>query len=359
MNTVFSRRSFLAAGGAAAAYARRVMAQEKPNDAANFSTDVKVVNVLATVRDKQGKIVTDLTKDDFDLTEDGRPQTIKYFSRETDLPLTLGLLVDTSGSQRQVLGAERSASRQFIETVLREDRDQTFLIHFDRETELLQDLTPSRAKLERALDQLEPSEDQRPQLNRRGQGYPGAGGNDPGQGRTRGRGGTTLYDAILLASDELMRKRQGRKALVLLTDGVDKGSKVPLTEAIESAQKADTLVYSILFKGEEQQQPFGGGGLGGRRGGRSRFPQQTQQRSDGKKVLEQISRETGGGFFEVTKKQPIDQIYTRIEEELRSQYNLGFTSDKSGGGGEFRRIALTVKPKGMVVHTRQGYYAIS
>jgi VWFA-related protein len=271
-----------------------------------------------------------------------------------------------------VLGEERDASRVFIEKVLREDRDQTFLIHFDHDTELLQDVTPSRAKLEKALDLLELPPDQQPQLNRRGSGggsYPGAGGGGGGypggrggQGRAR-VAGTTLYDAILLASDELMRKRQGRKALVVLTDGVDQGSKVPLTEAIESAQKADTLVYSVYFTGEEgqQQSPFGGGGFGGgRRGGRGRFPQQTQrERPDGKKVLEQISRETGGGFFEVTKKLPIDQIYTRIEEELRSQYNLGFTSDKTDSAAGFRRIGLTAKPKGMIVQTRQGYYPAS
>jgi VWFA-related protein len=347
MGCIISRRAFLAA--AAAAWAR---AQDS-----TFTTDVKVVSVLATVRDKQGKIVTNLTKDDFDLAEDGRPQAIKYFSRETDLPLTLGLLVDTSGSQRQVLGEERQASRQFIEKVLREDRDQTFLIHFDHDTELLQDLTPSRAKLEKALDLLELPADQRPQLSRRtgggGGGYPG------GRGGGRGRAaGTTLYDAILLASDELMRKRQGRKALVVLTDGVDNGSKVPLTAAIESAQKADTLVYSVFFTGQEgPPQSFGGGG---RRGGRGRFPQQTQhERPDGKKVLEQLSRLTGGGFFEVTKKLTIDQIYTRIEEELRSQYNLGFTSDTADPAGGFRRLALTTKPKGMIVQTRQGYYPAS
>jgi VWFA-related protein len=246
VSTAISRRMFLAAATAAIAQAQDT----------TFSTDVKVVSVLATVRDKQGRIVTNLTKDDFDLAEDGRPQTIRYFSRESDLPLTLGLLVDTSGSQRQVLGEERTASRQFIEKVLREDRDQTFLIHFDHETELLQDLTASRAKLERALDDLELPAEQRPQLNRRGNGgggYPGGGNPGAGRGGRRASQGTTLYDAILLASDELMRKRQGRKALIILSDGVDRGSKVPLTEAIDAAQKADTLVYSILFAGSQNQ----------------------------------------------------------------------------------------------------------
>jgi VWFA-related protein len=258
--------------------------------------------------------------------------------------------VDTSLSQREVLGDERTASRRFIEKVLREDRDQTFLIHFDHDTELLQDLTSSRAKLERSLDDLELAQNDRPQMRRAG----GGGGGYPGSGGGR-LAGTTLYDAILLASDELMRKRQGRKALILLTDGVDNGSKTPLSQAIESAQRADTLVYSILFAGQEgQPQGFGGGGFGGRRRGGG-FPPPQRERPDGRKVLERISRETGGGFFEVTKKLSIDQIYERIEEELRNQYSLGFTPDTSAGGG-FRRITVTVKQKGMIAQTREGYY---
>ena len=351
MKTGISRRVFIAA--AAGGFAR---AQDT-----TFSTDVRVVSVLVTVRDKQGRIAADLTKDDFDLTEEGRPQTIRYFSRETDLPLTLGLLVDTSLSQRTVLGEERIASRRFVEKVLREDRDQTFLIHFDHDTELLQDLTSSRAKLERALDELELPQDAKPQM-RRGGGYPGGGGKPgggyPGGGGRRGNGpGTTLYDAVLLASDELMRKRQGRKALVLLTDGVDNGSKVPLSEAIESAQRADTLVYSILFAGEEgRQQPYGGGYGGGRRRAGGFPPAPQRERPDGRQVLERMSRETGGGFFEVSRKLSIDQIYDRIEEELRNQYSLGFTPDKPDAASGFRRISVTVKPKGMSVQSRQGYY---
>ena len=153
-----------------------------------------------------------------------------------------------------------------------------------------------------------------------------------------------------------MRKRQGRKALILLTDGVDNGSKTPLTQAIESAQRADTLVYSILFAGEEGQpiQSYPGG-FGGRRRGGGFPPPQQRERPDGKRVLERISRETGGGFFEVSKKLSIDQIYDRIEEELRNQYSLGFTPDANAPSG-FRRITVTVKQRGMIVQTREGYY---
>src|SRR5579862_4391910 len=177
MKEHISRRTFLAAAAAGVAWG-----QERSEQDTTFSADVKVVNVLTTVRDKQGKIVADLTKDDFALAEEGRPQTIRYFSRETNLPPTLGLLVDTSLSQRKVLGEERDASRRFVEKVLRPDRDQTFLIHFDHDTELLQDLTSSKDRLERALNQLELPDDARPQTRRGGGGYPGGGGGYPGGG---------------------------------------------------------------------------------------------------------------------------------------------------------------------------------
>ena len=343
----------------------------------SFSTDVKVVNVFATVRNKQGQIVSNLNQDDFSLSEDGHPQMIRYFSRETDLPLTLGLLVDTSQSQRRVLGEERDASHQFFNDVLREDKDKAFLIHFDREVELLQDLTSSRKKLEDGLNLLQtgqPRDDDNNNGQSGGQyprgggypgggypggGYPGGGGRYPGgQGGGYRRGGTQLYDAILLASEELMAKQTGRKAVVLLTDGRDRGSKSSQGQAIEAAQRADTIVYAIYFADEESG--FGnGGGFGGGLGGygRRRYPTQYPESGpDGKKVLQQISAQTGGGFFEVSKKQTIGSIYGRIQEELRNQYSLGYTSDQTDGAG-FRKIAVTVKPKGLTVQARDGYYA--
>jgi VWFA-related protein len=312
-----------------------------------ISVEVKVVNVLATVRDKHGQIVSNLGKDDFELEEDGRPQTIAYFTRETDLPLTLGLLVDTSESQRRVLDQERSASRSFIDDMLRVDKDKAFVIHFDREVELLQDLTSSRQKLESALDLLGA-----PQLVRNGGG--GSGGS-----RQQYGGGTLLYDAVYLASDEVMKKQQGRKALIVLSDGVDHGSKEPLVDAIMTAQRADTVVYSILFADEQQyQSPFGGfGGPGmGRHGGGGghRYPQ--QERPDGKKILERIFRESGGRLFEVSKKQPIEQIYTSIAEELRNQYSIGYTPGPDVAPG-YHKIHLATKQKDMTVQARDGYYS--
>jgi len=334
-----------------------------------LSVQVKVVNVLATVRDKHGKIVSDLGKDDFTLAEDGRPQSIHYFTRETDLPLTLGLLVDTSMSQRRVLDQERSASHGFLDQMVRADKDKAFIIHFDREVELLQDLTNSHEKLEDALGKLNAPQFKRAS-DQSGQG------SDPdddhrqrgGSGRSRmGGGGTLLYDAIYLASDELMKKQQGRKALIVLSDGVDRGSKESLETAIATAQKGDTAVYSILYKDEEAYSdhrggfgmggPWGGGGPMGRHGGAGghRYPQ--EQRPDGKKILTRISQETGGRFFEVSKKETVDQIYAQIEEELRNQYSIGYTPDRAGAAEEgYHKIQLVAMKKDLLVQTREGYY---
>jgi VWFA-related protein len=336
-----------------------------------FSSTVRVVDVPATVRDKHKQIVRNLTKDDFILEEDGRPQTIRYFNEDTNLALTLGLLVDTSYSQRRVLEDERHASFVFLNQMLH-DKNMAFVIHFDKQVELLQDLTTDRNKLESALDSLQvaqPSNDRGSTSG--GQGSPGGGsggswpggsggGGWPGDRRRGGGGGgghgggfhgagTQLYDAIFLASDELMKKQQGRKAVVVLSDGVDHGSKVSLDHAIEAAQRSDTVVYSILF--EEHESNFGG--FGGRHGG-GRYPQ--EERPDGKKILERISKETGGRLFEVSKKQPVDQIYNQIADELRYQYELGYTPDRADLTG-YHKIHLAVKQKDLEVQAREGYYA--
>lgn len=350
-----SRRDLLIS--AAALFPLRAQEKTDAKPDAKFEGSVKVVSVLASVHNSKNEVVKDLKQEDFTIEEDGRPQVIKYFSRETDLPLTLGLLIDTSGSQRRVLGKEKDASSTFINQVIREDKDQAFLIKFDAEAELMQDLTPSRKKLQSALNDVEGAA--APQLQRRDPN----GGSSGGGGGQR-RGGTILYDAILLASNEEMKKQQGRKALIVLSDGNDRGSKDSISDAIEAAQRSDTLVYSIYFVDEDQHmnQGFGGPGMGGGRrggmggGGGGRRPQQ-QPRGDGKKILQRISKETGGSFFEVSKKLPIDKIYDQIQEELRSQYNLGYTPDKSDAGSGFRKIKVTAKGKNLTVQARDGYYA--
>jgi VWFA-related protein len=388
-----SRRDLFRIGAAMWPASRLLAWQQDPTrsdpakgDPAKFSTGVDVVSVLASVRDKNGKIIHDLTKDDFTLEEDGKMQAIKYFAQQADTPLILGLLVDTSGSQRRLIDQERNASYDFFQHVLREDKDRAFLIHFDRQVELLQDLTGSRKDLDNALHDLE---GERPNLNRRdsggtndpppqhfqfpgggypgggypGGGYPRGGGRYPqgGNGGQRGQqgGGTALYDAILLGSDEIMKKQMGRKAMVVLTDGVDRGSKVTLNEAIESAQRSDTLVYAIRFADESSNRGgFGGPSIGfpggGRRGGAGR-PGGPSDAVDGKKILERIAHETGGAYFDVNGKMSLSRIYDRIEEDLRNQYSLGYTPEDLGSG--FRRIKVTVKPKNLLVQAREGFYA--
>lgn len=352
--------------------ARNSRATSTDADTPTMSVNVKVVNVLATVRDKRGKILPDLTKSDFTLQEDSRPVTIQYFSKETNLPLTLGLLVDTSMSQRDAIDQEKVASKTFLDQVVRE-KDSAFLIHFDREVELLQDLTSSHQKLDSAIESLQIRSLRDENNNSRTNG-PGPDDDDsrrPGQGRGRGmhRAGTTLYDAIYLASDELMKKQQGRKSLVILSDGVDRGSKESLESAIESAQRADTLVYAVYFKGQESgfgehRGGFGYPGMGGpmggpmgggrRRGGGGPYPQ--EERVDGKKILERISKETGGRMFEAsTKKDALEKIYADIEEELRNQYSLGFTPAKDDWSG-YHKLLLTTKQKDDRTQARDGFY---
>jgi VWFA-related protein len=348
-----------------------------------MAVDVKVVTLPVTVRDKHGKIVKDLTKDDFTLQQDGHPQTIRYFSQETNLPLTLGLLVDTSRSQYNVLDAERNASRSFLDQMLVQPKDKAFLIHFDREVELLQDLTSSHEKLQAALDLLKSPSD-RERSNDPNDPSNSPSGSDSG---SHHGGGTQLYDAVFLASNELMKKQQGRKALIILSDGVDHGSKTYLESAIESAQRADTVIYAIYFADSHRDQgqrqpggmgrggggypggggggwpgggggwPGGGGGGGGGRGGRGGQSPSDSSRTDGKKILERVSKETGGRFFEVSKKQTVGEIYDSIVEELRTQYRMGYTPGKDSTDAGYHHIQLTVKKKDLIVQTRDGYYA--
>ena len=321
-----SRRSLLS--GFCLAPALRLLRAQTQSP--TFSADVKVVNLFATVRDKQGQVMLGLKKDDFLLQEDRRPQIIRYFSKESDLPLHLGLLVDVSGSQRRLIPDERTASLAFFDQVLREI-DRAFVIHFQGQVELLQNFTVSRAALESALNRLEwPS-----QYSGRGGRYPGPGG--PGVMRGRPGGGTALYDAALLASDELMSKQTGRKALIILTDGVDTASLVRIEECVESAQRADTLVYSVLFEDPDAY----GGGLGFR---------------DGRGALQYISQLTGGHMLTVSKKRSLADVYATVEEELRSMYSIGYTPDPARGSSAYHRIRLTTREKGYLVQTRDGYY---
>jgi len=314
-NKTFSRREFLFVP-AALLLAQPLLAAQ--SDDATFSTDVKVVNVLANVRAKNGEIIRNLSKDDFSLSENGHSQTIRYFSKESGLALTVGLMVDTSLSQERVLDAERSASFHFLDQVLRDNVDQAFIMQFDFAIQVRQRLTFSRQKLQDALTMVDTPSRKELEMQR--------------------GGGTLLFDAIVMASQDIMKSQRNRKAVIVMTDGVDFGSEANVNTAIEAALRADTLVYSILFSDPGAY----GFSLGG---------------PDGKKPLMRMSKETGGGFFEVSKKQTINQIFDVIEDELRSQYSLGYVSDEPVRVSEFRSIQLTAKQRGLVVQARDRYWA--
>lgn len=347
---------------------------ETPKTASDLSVDARLVNLPVVVRDKKGALVQGLTKADFSLQVDGHPQVIHYFDIDTNLPLTLGLLVDTSLSQRNVIDEERNASSAFLDQMLKTPKDQAFVIQFARQVELLGDLTNSHPKLQAALKQIDtPSPDS--------QASSDPDSNDSGDRRGTRRshaGGTALYDAVFLAADELMEKQKGRKALIVLSDGVDRGSKESLNKALESAQRADTIIYAIYFKGEQSQQQDwsrrGGGGLGGRfpgggypgggypggRGGGG-YPggpsRGSENQVDGKKILRQMSEETGGRLFEVSRKLTVAQIYDQIAEELRAQYRLGYTPDQATSAEGYHQVDLTAHRKDLYIQTRDGYYA--
>ncbi|HUI76989.1 MAG TPA: VWA domain-containing protein [Bryobacteraceae bacterium] len=292
---------------------------------APIQVNVDVVNILAAVHDKRGALVGNLNKEDFTILEDGQPQTIKYFTKETDLPLTMGLLVDVSGSQRNLIGIERDAASQFFAKVLRK-KDEAFLISFGEESELLQDYTGSARLLQEGLNQLRVSS--------------GVGGFGPGPVPTAGQPrGTVLYDAVYLAAKEKLRGEVGRKAIILITDGVDQGSRLTRSQAIEEAQKSDAVIYSIYYVDPSAYGPFGGGG-------------------GGEAELRRMSDETGGRVFRVDRKHPLDEAFQELQEEMRSQYAIGYTPTNEAKDGSYRRLDVRLASKDLKAQARKGYYAI-
>src|SRR5713101_236144 len=293
----------------------------------SIKVDVDVVNILCSVRNKAGGLVGNMSKDDFTLFEDGKPQTIKYFTRETDLPLTIGLLIDISGSQARLIEDERRAAYQFFSQVLRK-KDMAFLISFCPECELLQDFTNSPRLLQSALEGLHVES--------------GVGGLHPGPVPTASKmRGTVLYDAVYLGASDRLQKEVGRKAMVLITDGVDQGSRLKKEAAIEAAQKADSIIYGIYYV--DQAAYFGHGGFG-------------MGVSD--RDLRQMSEDTGGRLLRVDRKHSLNDIFSQIQEEMRSQYAIGFTSTNERKDGGFRRLEIRTRDKNQKVQARKGYYAV-
>ena len=292
----------------------------------SIKVDVDLVSILTSVRDKRGALIPTLQKDDFTILEDGKSQPIKYFTKETDLPLTIGLLVDVSGSQRNLIDIERSAASQFFREVLRK-KDLAFLISFGEETELLQDYTGSPRLLTDGLGQLRVSS--------------GVSGIHPGPVPTIGSPrGTVLYDAIYLAANEKLKGEVGRKVIVVITDGVDQGSRLSRNQAIEAAQKSDAVIYSIDYSDPRAYGPFGMGGGGG----------------EGE--LRKMSDETGGRVYKVDRKHTLDEVFKELQDEMRSQYSIAYTPTNEVKDGGYRHLEIRLANKDLKAQARKGYYAI-
>jgi len=279
------------------------------------------------VRDKHGAFVNNLTKDDFQLFEDGKQQTVKYFSRETDLPLTIGMLVDVSASQGNLIEIEKNAASVFFNQVIKK-KDQAFLISFGSESELLQDLTNSTRLLQRGLNDLK--------LNA---GFSGIHPSTvPGADRPHG---TVLFDAVYLAASDRLVHEVGRKVMVLITDGGDQGSKVSWQTATEAAQKTDSVIYSVYYV-DPGFYMHGGFGLGG----------------GDKGVLRKMSDETGGHVYEVDRRHTLNSVFDELQQEMRSQYAISYAPTNPSKDGSYRKIEIKLKDKDLKIQARKGYYAI-
>jgi VWFA-related protein len=310
---------------AAAMLGAGVALAQVPQDLPTIRVDVNVVNVMCSVRDSRNALVPSLGKDDFQIFEEGKPQEIRYFERETNLPLTIGLLVDVSNSQRSLIPTERASATRFFASVLR-PKDMAFLISFGAEAELLQDFTDSQVLLRDALDQLRLSA---PPVSP-------TSGPVPTVYQPRG---TILYDAVYLAAHEKLRPEVGRKAIVVITDGVDQGSRLKLADAIEAAQRTDAIIYGIYYV---DPSAYGRGALG-------------YAPSSGD--LKRMAEETGGRMFDIGRRVSLDDVFRQIQEEMRSQYAIGYVSTNTARDGGYRRIEIRTKQKGLKVQARKGYYA--
>jgi VWFA-related protein len=306
----------------------RGQGQSQDQSVETLKVQVNVVQLFFNVKDKKGALIPNQTKSDFELFEDGKPQTIKYFTAESDLPLTLGILIDSSGSQMRVLEMEKEVGASFLSEILR-PKDEAFVIGFDVNVDLLQDFTNDVRRLKAALNKAK--------INTGGGAgsLPGLGGGPIPTGNPRG---TLLYDAVYLASHDELAHEVGRKAMILLTDGEDQGSQLRIKDAIEAAQKSDSICYVLLIA---DRGFYGGFGY------------------TGDSEMKKLAGETGGRVIEVGNKfDKLKEAFEQIAHELRSQYNIGYTPTDSAQDGAFRKIDLRSK-QGYKIQTRTGYYAIA
>jgi VWFA-related protein len=295
------------------------MPQEPPARGETIKSQVSLVNLFATVRDKNKRIVGDLKKEDFRITENNQEQKIAFYSKEVALPITLALLLDTSGSEQFMLSAIQEAGSSFLRRILRKG-DEALVMSFDSDVDLLSDFTDDHAQLDRAV--------RRSRIN-----IPSGGsiGGNPGPVGSRQITGTALYDAIYLACGEKLNSEAGRKAIVIVTDAQDEGSKVRIEEAIEAAQRTDTVIHIILVA-----DPHYGANTG---------------------AAKKLAEETGGRVLSASSDKKLMEAFDEISAELRSQYTLGYYPTNSERDGKFRKIKVETVNHDLKVLARKGYYA--
>ena len=299
---------------------------DQSSPVATLKVNVNLVSLYFTVHDKHGALIPHLTKDDFTILEDKAPQKIKNFAAENDQPLTLGILLDTSGSQQNVLPLEQQAGAAFLGRVLR-SKDEAFLISFDVNVDLLSDYTSNAHALAHAMDKAE--------IN---VGTGGMGGMPSGTPK-----GTLLYDAVYLATHDKLQQETGRKAIIILTDGEDQGSAEKPQGAIEAAQKANTIVYVLLIA----DRGFYGRGV-------------YNMGYTGDAAMRKMAEETGGRVIDVGNNgKKMEAAFSQIEEELRTQYVASYTPTNDKLDGSYRKIDVEAKGDGLKVQSRKGYYAIA
>jgi VWFA-related protein len=278
-----------------------------PDDSSRIVLEVNRVNLLFTVTDKKGRFITDLTRDDFEVFENKKQQNIMQFTAESDLPLRLAILIDTSNSIRDRFRFQQEAASEFIRVALRPELDRAMIVSFDSSAELVADLTNNVEQLEKAIQELRPG------------------------------GGTALYDAIFFACrDKLMQdqpRHKFRRAMVILSDGDDNQSRYTRDQALEMAQKGDVVVYTISTN-------------------ISHIP------TDGDKIMKYYAAETGGVAFFPFKAEDLAQSFINVANELRHQYNLYYRPEPLVADGRYHPVSVRVRGrKELTVHARKGYYA--
>ncbi len=291
-------------------------ALDSPRDPNVIHVDVDVVNVICTVRGRRGGFVGNLNKEDFVLREDGRPQQIRYFTREVNTPITVALLLDVSGSVSHILEIEKAAASRFLAEVLRPS-DRAMLVTFAETVAVWQDLTSDLESLDRALKAAHPFDSSKsPEF--------------------RPHGGTLMYEAVGLVAEKKLAGLPGRKAIVLISDGKDNGSLYVPEAAMKAAQDADAIIYGIHYQDDGARE--------------------VTYHSEGETLLRKLAEPTGGRMFHVGYENPLKVIFQTITEEMRNQYAIGYVSSNSARNGAYRRIELKTTRAGAKVQARAGYY---